>query len=347
MEPCDWLALWCTDGFDVLVEVRPSLHTIQDEGSPALAGSAVSLFGLVHSHLVCWKAVEWQLYLHWCLSSVVKDNSVCMAAIPPTTPVTEGQHFAVFTHRSSSTKLKLHVHLCNVLGARCGLQGPEGVCGAGVAHAVWNQRLRTHRRHHEDSPWGHTAKGSSAGAESCLWALWGVRPDGSRPRAPQVEFSSTLFGSLRSVRFDFSSSYRRSLPSRFFYTHIWRQWDEEDEDDDFDYFVRCVEPRLRLYVHVSHKYLSLVFILQLWTVTLISSASMTCWRTGCPQAWWLSTSPYWRSAPSASSTSLHCAAVWAPTRIQSWTTCPWWRDWSSASSWRGSNASCTSLRIHC
>ncbi|XP_062272999.1 SHC SH2 domain-binding protein 1 [Scomber scombrus] len=34
---------------------------------------------------------------------------------------------------------------------------------------------------------------------------------------------------------------------RFFYKHIWRQWDEEDEDDDFDYFVRCVEPRLRLY----------------------------------------------------------------------------------------------------
>ncbi|XP_041837577.1 SHC SH2 domain-binding protein 1 isoform X2 [Melanotaenia boesemani] len=34
---------------------------------------------------------------------------------------------------------------------------------------------------------------------------------------------------------------------RFFYEHIWRRWDEEDEDDDFDYFVRCVEPRLRLY----------------------------------------------------------------------------------------------------
>lgn len=36
------------------------------------------------------------------------------------------------------------------------------------------------------------------------------------------------------------------LPLRFFYKHIWRQWDEEDEDDDYDYFVRCVEPRLRL-----------------------------------------------------------------------------------------------------
>ncbi|XP_063736606.1 SHC SH2 domain-binding protein 1 isoform X2 [Eleginops maclovinus] len=36
---------------------------------------------------------------------------------------------------------------------------------------------------------------------------------------------------------------------RFFYEHIWRQWDEEDEDD-FDYFVRCVEPRLRLYYDI-------------------------------------------------------------------------------------------------
>ncbi|XP_049418197.1 SHC SH2 domain-binding protein 1 [Epinephelus fuscoguttatus] len=37
---------------------------------------------------------------------------------------------------------------------------------------------------------------------------------------------------------------------RFFYKHIWREWDEEDEDDDFDYFVRCVEPRLRLYYDI-------------------------------------------------------------------------------------------------
>uniref|UniRef100_A0A7N9AT19 SHC SH2-domain binding protein 1 n=1 Tax=Mastacembelus armatus TaxID=205130 RepID=A0A7N9AT19_9TELE len=37
---------------------------------------------------------------------------------------------------------------------------------------------------------------------------------------------------------------------RFFYKHIWRQWDEEDEDDDFDYFVRYVEPRLRLYYDI-------------------------------------------------------------------------------------------------
>ncbi|XP_064414593.1 SHC SH2 domain-binding protein 1 [Latimeria chalumnae] len=37
---------------------------------------------------------------------------------------------------------------------------------------------------------------------------------------------------------------------RFFYKNIWRKWDEEDEDDDFDYFVRCVEPRLRLYYDI-------------------------------------------------------------------------------------------------
>ncbi|XP_060644420.2 SHC SH2 domain-binding protein 1 [Anolis sagrei] len=36
---------------------------------------------------------------------------------------------------------------------------------------------------------------------------------------------------------------------RFFYKHIWRSWDEED-DDDFDYFIRCVEPRLRLYYDI-------------------------------------------------------------------------------------------------
>ncbi|XP_019391338.1 PREDICTED: SHC SH2 domain-binding protein 1 [Crocodylus porosus] len=36
---------------------------------------------------------------------------------------------------------------------------------------------------------------------------------------------------------------------RFFYQYIWRSWDEED-DDDFDYFVRCVEPRLRLYYDI-------------------------------------------------------------------------------------------------
>ena len=27
LEPCDWLALWCTDVFDVLVEVRPAATT--------------------------------------------------------------------------------------------------------------------------------------------------------------------------------------------------------------------------------------------------------------------------------------------------------------------------------
>ncbi|NXT78039.1 SHCBP protein, partial [Zapornia atra] len=36
---------------------------------------------------------------------------------------------------------------------------------------------------------------------------------------------------------------------RFFYKHIWRTWDEEEEDD-FDYFVRCVEPRLRLHYDI-------------------------------------------------------------------------------------------------
>nr|XP_033796154.1 SHC SH2 domain-binding protein 1 [Geotrypetes seraphini] len=36
---------------------------------------------------------------------------------------------------------------------------------------------------------------------------------------------------------------------RFFYRHIWRRWDEEDEDE-FDYFVRCVEPRLRLHYDI-------------------------------------------------------------------------------------------------
>ncbi|MEE6500581.1 hypothetical protein FKM82_003839 [Ascaphus truei] len=36
---------------------------------------------------------------------------------------------------------------------------------------------------------------------------------------------------------------------RFFYQNIWRPWDEEDEDD-LDYFVRCVEPRLRLHYDI-------------------------------------------------------------------------------------------------
>ncbi|KAG8144077.1 hypothetical protein E2320_001204 [Naja naja] len=40
------------------------------------------------------------------------------------------------------------------------------------------------------------------------------------------------------------------LQELFFYKHIWRSWDEED-DDDFDYFVRCVEPRLRLYYDIT------------------------------------------------------------------------------------------------
>ncbi|XP_061211620.1 SHC SH2 domain-binding protein 1 [Neopsephotus bourkii] len=36
---------------------------------------------------------------------------------------------------------------------------------------------------------------------------------------------------------------------RFFYQCIWRTWDEE-EDDDFDYFVQCVEPRLKLHYDI-------------------------------------------------------------------------------------------------
>ncbi|XP_078527617.1 SHC SH2 domain-binding protein 1 isoform X1 [Lissotriton helveticus] len=37
--------------------------------------------------------------------------------------------------------------------------------------------------------------------------------------------------------------------TRFFYQNIWRSWDDEDEDD-FDYFVRCVEPRLRMHYDI-------------------------------------------------------------------------------------------------
>ncbi|KAM8946003.1 SHC SH2 domain-binding protein 1 [Pelodytes ibericus] len=36
---------------------------------------------------------------------------------------------------------------------------------------------------------------------------------------------------------------------RFFYQHIWRPWDEEEEDY-VDYFVRSVEPRLRLHYDI-------------------------------------------------------------------------------------------------
>nr|XP_045000491.1 SHC SH2 domain-binding protein 1 [Jaculus jaculus] len=36
---------------------------------------------------------------------------------------------------------------------------------------------------------------------------------------------------------------------RFFYEKIWRSWDEEEEDE-YDYFVRCVEPRLRLHYDI-------------------------------------------------------------------------------------------------
>ncbi|KFO36374.1 SHC SH2 domain-binding protein 1 [Fukomys damarensis] len=36
---------------------------------------------------------------------------------------------------------------------------------------------------------------------------------------------------------------------RFFYQYIWRSWDEEEEDE-YDYFVRCVEPRMRLHYDI-------------------------------------------------------------------------------------------------
>ncbi|KAJ8400422.1 hypothetical protein AAFF_G00395460 [Aldrovandia affinis] len=49
---------------------------------------------------------------------------------------------------------------------------------------------------------------------------------------------------------DFDQSALAVEHLRFFYKHIWRKWDEEDEDDDFDYFVRCVEPRLRLHYDI-------------------------------------------------------------------------------------------------
>uniref|UniRef100_A0A8C6XMG2 SHC SH2 domain-binding protein 1 n=1 Tax=Naja naja TaxID=35670 RepID=A0A8C6XMG2_NAJNA len=57
-----------------------------------------------------------------------------------------------------------------------------------------------------------------------------------------------------SVVFDDSGEFDQTALAiehvRFFYKHIWRSWDEED-DDDFDYFVRCVEPRLRLYYDIT------------------------------------------------------------------------------------------------
>lgn len=143
-----------------------------------------------------------------------------MAATPPPTPAAEDQQQQL---NKSELAERTPTHLCHALGAKRGLQGPEGVCGAGVAHAVWNQRLRTHRGRHEVSPGGHSAESASVGAQSCLRALWGVRSDGSRPRAPQVEFPSSLFASLRSLKsgscFSFMvmaylRSWRRALRER-------------------------------------------------------------------------------------------------------------------------------------
>ncbi|XP_018408356.1 PREDICTED: SHC SH2 domain-binding protein 1 [Nanorana parkeri] len=55
------------------------------------------------------------------------------------------------------------------------------------------------------------------------------------------------------VVFDDSGEYDQTAMSiehvRFFFQHIWRPWDEEEEDY-FDYFTRCAEPRLRLFYDI-------------------------------------------------------------------------------------------------
>ncbi|XP_072278415.1 SHC SH2 domain-binding protein 1 [Pyxicephalus adspersus] len=55
------------------------------------------------------------------------------------------------------------------------------------------------------------------------------------------------------VVFDDSGEFDQTAMSiehvRFFFQHIWRPWDEEEEDY-FDYFTRCAEPRLRLHYDI-------------------------------------------------------------------------------------------------
>ncbi|CAI9539901.1 unnamed protein product, partial [Staurois parvus] len=55
------------------------------------------------------------------------------------------------------------------------------------------------------------------------------------------------------VVYDDSGEYDQTAMSiehvRFFFQHIWRLWDEEEEDY-FDYFTRCAEPRLRFHYDV-------------------------------------------------------------------------------------------------
>ncbi|XP_073461912.1 SHC SH2 domain-binding protein 1 [Aquarana catesbeiana] len=55
------------------------------------------------------------------------------------------------------------------------------------------------------------------------------------------------------VVYDDSGEYDQTAMSiehvRFFFQHIWRPWDEEEEDY-FDYFTRCAEPRLRFHYDV-------------------------------------------------------------------------------------------------
>lgn len=126
VEPCDWLALWCTDGFDVLVEVQD---------------------------------VDF------------KDLKACVALVLP---------------------------------MQCETRGCELT---------------------ED-------------AMKCLL-------EATQQKVPLLELNVVY---ELSGEFDQTALALEHL--RFFYTHIWRQWDEEDEDDDFDYFVRCVEPRLRLFYDI-------------------------------------------------------------------------------------------------
>ncbi|XP_075045324.1 SHC SH2 domain-binding protein 1 [Mixophyes fleayi] len=55
------------------------------------------------------------------------------------------------------------------------------------------------------------------------------------------------------VVFDYSGEFDQTAMAiehvRFFYQHIWRSWDEEEEDH-IDYFTRCAEPRLRLHYDI-------------------------------------------------------------------------------------------------
>ncbi|XP_061593019.1 SHC SH2 domain-binding protein 1 isoform X2 [Cololabis saira] len=64
---------------------------------------------------------------------------------------------------------------------------------------------------------------------------------------------------------------------RFFYRYIWRQWDD-DEDDDFDYFVRRVEPRLRLHYDILENRVSADLVEEY--VSLLKNCAQ-CFREFC------------------------------------------------------------------